>query len=99
MPALPRSLRTTISRLATGALLAAVASACAAPSLDSPAVAPTEPLLGKAAAGVTVSSTRPAYADRGTTVDVHVIGSGFAARAQATWLLHGAADPAKVRTN
>jgi uncharacterized membrane protein len=101
MPALPLSLRTTVSRLAPGALLALVAWACAAPSLDTSAVAPTDPLLAKAAqaAGVTVSSTRPAYADRGTTVDVHVIGTGFVAGAQANWLLHGVADPAKVRTN
>jgi hypothetical protein len=101
MPALPRSLRTTVSRLASGALLALVAAACAAPSLDDSAVAPTEPRLAKAAtaSGVTVSSTRPSYADRGTTVDVHVIGTGFVAGAQATWLLHGVADPAKVRTN
>ena len=51
------------------------------------------------ATGLAVSSTRPAYGDRGTTIDVHVIGSGFASDAQATWLLHGAADPARVRTN
>jgi hypothetical protein len=100
MPALRRSLRSTVARLASGALLALVAWACSAPSLDTTAAAPTEPLFGKApAAGLTVSSTRPAYADRGTTVDVHVIGTGFAAGAQATWLLHGVADPAKVRTN
>ena len=100
MPALRRTLRSTVSRLASGALLAVAAWACSAPSLDTPAVAPTEPSLGKAQArGLTVSSTQPSYADRGTTVDVHVIGTGFAAGAQATWLLHGVAYPAKVRTN
>src|SRR5439155_10217154 len=53
----------------------------------------------KAAPATTVSSANPAFADRGTTLDVHVVGSGFTAGAQATWLLHGAADPAHVRTN
>ena len=100
MPALRRTLRSTVSRLASGALLALAVWACSAPSLDTPAVAPTEPSLGRAQArGLTVSSTQPSYADRGTTVDVHVIGTGFAAGAQATWLLHGVAYPAKVRTN
>ena len=100
MPAFRRSLRSTVSRFASGALLAVVGWACSAPSLDAPAVAPTEPLLGKAAApGITVSSTLPSYAERGTTVDIHVIGKGFVAGAKATWLLHGVASPAKVRTN
>ncbi len=100
MPALRRTLRSTVSRLASGALLAVAAWACSAPSLDTPAVAPTDPLFGKAAApGLTVSATNPSFADRGTTVDVHVIGKGFVAGAQATWLLHGVANSAKVRTN
>jgi hypothetical protein len=33
------------------------------------------------------------------TIDVHVFGTGFTTDAQATWLLHGAADPAHVHTN
>ena len=95
-----RSLRTTVSRLGSSALLALAFLACSAPSLDTPAVAPTEPSLGKAQArGLTVSSTQPSSVDRSTTVNVHVIGTGFAAGAQATWLLHGVAYPAKVRTN
>jgi len=49
--------------------------------------------------GVTVTSASPAYGDQGTTIDVHVFGSGFASGAQATWLLHGAADPNHVKTN
>lgn len=99
MPAIRRSLRSTVSCLASGALLALLASACAAPVGDASGIAPTEPRAAKAAPGVTVSSTRPSYADRGTTVDVHVIGTGFVAGAQATWLLRGVADPARVRTN
>src|SRR6187549_3681304 len=98
MPALRRTLRSTVSRLAFGALLAVAAWACSAPSLDTPAAAPTDPLFGKAAApGLTVSATNPSFADRGTTVDIHVIGKGFVAGAQATWLLHGVANSAKVR--
>ena len=99
MPAFQRTLRSTVSCLASGVLVALLASACAAPAVDAPDVAPTEPLFAKPAPGLTVSSTRPSYADRGTTVDVHVIGTGFVAGAQATWLLQGVADPAKVRTN
>jgi hypothetical protein len=99
MPAPRRFLRSTVSRVGSSALLALLAWACSGPSLDAPIVAPTGPREAKAAAGLTVSSTRPAYADRGTTVDVHVIGSGFAPGVQATWLLHGVANPAKVRTN
>src|SRR5690349_9404773 len=94
MPAIRRSLRST------AALLALAAWTCSAPSLDTPAGAPTEPLFGKAAAaGLTVSSTQPSSVARSTTVDVHVIGKGFVAGAQATWLLHGVANSAKVRTN
>ena len=100
MPAPSRSIRSTVLRLGSSALVALLVWACSAPSLDAPASAPTAPLEAKAAAvGLTVSATRPAYADRGTTVDVHVIGTGFAPGVQATWLLHGVADQAKVRTN
>ena len=95
-----RPLRTTVLRLGSGALLALAVWACSAPSLDAPAVAPTDPSFGKAQTrGLTVSSTLPSSVDRSTTVDVHVLGTGFAAGAQATWLLHGVANSAKVRTN
>jgi hypothetical protein len=46
-----------------------------------------------------VSSANPSFGDQGTTIDVHVFGAGFTTGAQATWLLHGAADPIHVRTN
>jgi len=45
-----------------------------------------------------VTSATPAFGDQGTTVDVHIHGSGFAAGAAATLLLHGGAD-AHVKTN
>jgi hypothetical protein len=70
-----------------------------ASSVDAPLVAPDALRAGKAAAALTVASANPKFGDRGTTLDVHVIGSGFTAGAQATWLLHGNADPAHVRTN
>jgi len=62
-------------------------------------MAPTAPAAGRVPAGPSVASTNPSYGDLGTTLDVHVIGSGFTAGAQANWLLHGVADPAHVRTN
>jgi hypothetical protein len=46
-----------------------------------------------------VSSASPAFGDQGTTIDIDILGNGFTNGAQATWLLHGAADPAHVRTN
>jgi len=81
------------------ALVALLLAACSAPSVDGPLVAPTAPAGARAPAGPAVTSTNPGFGKRGTTVDVHVIGSGFTAGAQANWLLHGVADPAHVRTN
>lgn len=84
------------------AFVALLIAACSAPSIDAPLVAPSEPAAARGGAGgggPSVASTNPSYGKRGTTVDVHVIGSGFTAGAQATWLLHGVADPARVQTN
>jgi hypothetical protein len=53
----------------------------------------------KAAQGLAVSSASPSFGDQATTIDVHVLGSGFTAGAQATWLLHGTALPSQVHTN
>jgi hypothetical protein len=93
-------LRSPLARLRSWALLTLLAWACSSPTTDAPITAPSEILGAKAAAtGVGVSSTSPAYGDRGTTMNVRVFGSGFAAGAQATWLLRGVADPARVRTN
>jgi hypothetical protein len=54
---------------------------------------------GKAPAALAVTSASPSFGDQGVTIDVHVFGTGFTTDAQATWLLHGAADPAHVHTN
>src|SRR6478672_8400952 len=80
-------------------VLALLFSACSAPSVDAPLAAPVAMRAVKAPPGPTVTSANPAFGDRGTTLDVHVFGSGFTDSAQATWLLHGNADPAHVRTN
>lgn len=55
-------------------------------------LARSTPAAAKSSTAVAVSSTSPAFGDQGTTVDVHVFGSGFTAGAQATWLLNGVAD-------
>jgi uncharacterized membrane protein len=81
------------------ALLALVLGACSAPSIDAPLVSPTAPAAARAPVGPAVTSTSPSFGKRGTTVDVRVLGSGFTVGAQATWLLRGVADPARVRTN
>jgi hypothetical protein len=57
------------------------------------------PVAGKSATSLAITSVTPPFGDQGTTIDVHVFGSGFTAGAEATWLLHGAADPAHVHTN
>jgi hypothetical protein len=82
-----------------GGLAAAVFSCSrepvAAPGVRADAAAP---LAGKSTTALAVTSVSPPFGDQGTTVDVHVFGSGFTSGAQATWLLHGVAD-SHVRTN
>ena len=58
----------------------------------------SSPAAAKSSTALAVTSTSPAFGDQGTTVDVHVFGSGFVAGAQATWLLSGVAD-SHVHTN
>jgi hypothetical protein len=79
--------------------LALLACACSGENAAAPLTPTAVPLAAKAAPGVTVASTSPRYGDRGSTLDVRITGTGFATGAQATWLLRGVADPAKVRTN
>ena len=99
MPASLSLARPTRLRSRSSLALALLLAACASPSVDAPLAPPDTMRAAKAAPGLTVASANPKFADRGTTLDVHVIGSGFTAGAQATWLLHGAADSAHVRTN
>ena len=73
--------------------------ACATPTADAPLTAPGDPSAARPVAGPTVTSTNPSYGHRGTTIDVRVTGTGFDVDAQATWLLKGVANAAKVRTN
>lgn len=47
---------------------------------------------------VTVASASPDTGQQGTTIDVHVIGTGFAQGAVAHWRLRGIEDPTQVRT-
>jgi hypothetical protein len=93
------SRRFAVARSRAIALVALLIAACSAPSIDGPLVVPSAPAAARPATGPSVASTNPSYGKRGTTVDVRVIGSGFTAGAQATWLLHGVADPARVQTN
>jgi hypothetical protein len=50
------------------------------------------------ASTVKVTSTNPNAAHRDTTLDVHILGSGFGSGSRADFLLSGAPDP-KIRTN
>lgn len=86
-------------------LVLAVAVVVAAAGCSRDAVTAPRQIVAASAVGakstnaLAVTSASPAFGDVGTTIDVHVYGSGFTAGAQATWLLHGVADPAHVRTN
>src|SRR5688500_4060113 len=62
---------------------------------------PLEPRIGMARSpgDVVVSSVKPDSAQRDTTLDVTINGSGFVAGSSAAWALAGSADPAQVRTN
>lgn len=75
--------------------------ACASDQMVDPrrmALAPSEPSAAKTVAGPSVSGTNPSYGNQGTTLDVQVMGSGFASGAQATWLLNDVPDT-HIRTN
>src|SRR5262249_11903387 len=91
-------------RLATPVLVALSILSCTADQIDVPrSIASGDARAakpgGSGGIGVTVTSASPAFGDQGTTVNVHVYGSGFSSGAQATWLLHGNADAAHVKTN
>ena len=86
------------STILAGALL--IAGACGRDAVTTPRERATSPALyGKAPTALTVTSANPPFGDQGTTVDVHVVGTGFTSDAKATWLLHGVADSLHVRTN
>jgi hypothetical protein len=77
-----------------------IATLFAACSDDAPSriSAPGGPNLAKSGGtGPSVNSTNPSYAHRDTTLDVHVLGSGFSSGAKATWSLGG--DTTLVRVN
>ena len=75
-------------------------SACGREPLSAPAShrSATIPTAAKSSTALAVTSASPAFGDQGTTLDVHVFGSGFTPGAQATWLLNGVAD-GHVHTN
>jgi uncharacterized membrane protein len=81
------------------ALAAAVLSCSPEPTAPTRLSDPPTALAAKSATALAVKSASPPFGDQGTTVDIHVLGTGFTSGATATWLLHGAADPTHVRTN
>src|SRR5512146_242624 len=95
------TLRSCASTLLFSAFFAAIATSCTRDGVDAPpSVSPgkSAPLAARASTTLAVTSTNPSFGDQGTTVDVHVFGSGFTSGAKATWLLHGVADD-HVHTN
>jgi hypothetical protein len=89
------------ARRTAGALMAAGLCALSVACGDAPTNVRLvdRPSLGKTPAGPAVTSVSPSYARRGTTLDVHVFGSGFTAGAAAEWAIAGVPNAAKVRTN
>jgi probable HAF family extracellular repeat protein len=84
-----------LPRPVTLALLC-VSTACGeAPTLLTP---PGHGSLGRAASGPTVSEVNPGSGTQGTTLDVHVLGSGFDRGSSVGWLISGV-PTAEVRTN
>jgi probable HAF family extracellular repeat protein len=83
-------------RQVSGALLVfALVSACN----EEPPTAPVEaPEAAKAATGPTVTAANPFYATRDTTLDVHVLGSGFDQGSKSEFALQGVVGP-NIRTN
>jgi len=94
----PTAARTTARLLIGAAVLAALA--CTGDRLVQPGnrIQPREASVARSATALAVTSTSPAFGDQGTTVDVHILGTGFTAGAQASWLLNGVPDN-HVRTN
>jgi hypothetical protein len=83
------------------ALVSVTTTVCSREPLSSPdarQLTVNAAVAARAPAGPAVTNANPPFGDQGTTLDVHVIGSGFTNGAQATWLLHGTPDP-HVKTN
>jgi hypothetical protein len=86
------------------AVIAVIAASLVQCSQDGPSdprvlgVRLEQPLAVKAPQGPSVASTNPSFGDQGTTVDVHVLGSGFTNGATVAWLLNGVAND-HVHTN
>jgi hypothetical protein len=63
-------------------------TACAAPTSTEGPGSPSY-ARGSTSGAPTVTSTNPSSATRGTTIDVHVLGSGFDASSKAQWAIGG----------
>jgi hypothetical protein len=91
-----RSASIVVCGMCLAAIFSCSREPVAAPPMHADAASAVD---GKSPAALAVTAVSPPFGDQGVTIDVHVFGSGFTAGAQATWLLHGAADPAHVHTN
>ena len=102
MPRVPRqSMTYVVAAQLVCFALAGLAIACNPDESAAPAPGgrPDHALLAKAPGNPTVNSTTPDSASQGTTIDVHVFGTGFTDGAAATWQRNGVANPNKVKTN
>ena len=84
MPGGHRIRQGTLTLVVLGAL-----AACAEPTSIERDVSPSFARGGSTAGTPSVTSTIPSSALRGTTLDVRVLGSGFAAGSQARWAIDG----------
>jgi uncharacterized membrane protein len=76
-------------------LVFALVSACHEETVTGPVDTPD---AAKAVTGPTVTATDPVSAPRDTTLDVHVLGSGFDRGSKSEFALHGIVGP-NIRTN
>jgi hypothetical protein len=81
-------------------VLVVASSSCGREPVTEPTAraVPASAAAARTSTALSVTSASPPFGDRGSTVDVHIFGSGFTSGAKATWLLHGVADD-HVHTN
>src|SRR5436853_713592 len=96
-----RALSLRLIQLATAGILAGAVFSCGQEPAAAPRVISTTAALATKppSNSLAITSASPAFGDQATTIDVHILGSGFTSGASATWLLHGLAEPAHDRTN
>ena len=96
MPTLARGFAPRRARLATAAILLACVSSCDISTPAGPGDLPTALAKAPTSGDPIVNSADPAEAERDTTLDVRVLGSGFDVGSRADFLLDGVPVPGVI---